>query len=78
MIWKAYILVFEGFEASVIEVQWVLSANFRGFLLALPNNSMSETRDRVRSKLGWIRHRSSQEIAGSRLSCISTTKSRLP
>jgi magnesium chelatase family protein len=52
MICKAYTVVFEGVEASVIEVQCALSAGLPGFsLVGLPNKSVSEARDRVRSAL---------------------------
>ena len=52
MICKAYTVVFEGVEASVIEMQCALSAGLPGFsLVGLPNKSVSEARDRVRSAL---------------------------
>ena len=52
MICKAYTVVFEGVEASVIEVQCALSAGLPGFsLVGLPNKSVSEAHDRVRSAL---------------------------
>lgn len=52
MITRAYSVAFQGIDAQLVEVQCALSPGLPGFsIVGLPDKSVSEARDRVRSAL---------------------------